>query len=64
MPFFVGYSLSTRYMASLAKNLNRFVVKYYCDKLRVLLKSLDTIDKLEQIYYADEKGCRIRFFFL
>jgi hypothetical protein len=51
-------------MASLAQNLNRFIVKDLFDKLRELLQRLDTMDKPEQIYNVDEKGCRLSFFFL
>jgi hypothetical protein len=47
-------------MANLAQELNRFIVKDYFDKLKELLMRLCIMDKPEQIFSADGKGCILR----
>ncbi|KAK9679583.1 hypothetical protein QE152_g39876 [Popillia japonica] len=42
-----------------AQKLNKFVIKYYFDKLKTVLQELDLMDKPESIFNIDEKGCRL-----
>jgi hypothetical protein len=51
-------------MVILAQKLNRFIVKYYFDKLEELLMRYGIMDETERIYIVNEKGCRLSFFFL